>query len=176
VRGVGRVQYVESLKAYRVFVMVYGKEADEASISLEIYDPVLKETFTLDPVAFTADATRGTPAEPVLLGAMTDAYRAAQEAQALPTTYTLSQNYPNPFNPETVIQYQVAQPTAVKIDIFNIRGQKVHTLVNELQPAGTYNAVWRGVNDAGLPVATGVYIYRMRAGEFVSVRKMLFLK
>jgi hypothetical protein len=98
------------------------------------------------------------------------------EDENLPLVFRLNQNYPNPFNPETVIQYAIAKPTEVKIEIFNIRGQKVRTLVNELQPAGTYNAVWRGVNEAGLPVATGVYVYRMRAGEFVSVKKMLFLK
>jgi flagellar hook assembly protein FlgD len=60
--------------------------------------------------------------------------------------------------------------------IYNLLGQKVKTLVNEVQKAGYYRVVWDGKDDAGRPVATGVYIYRIQAGSFVEVRKMLMTK
>ena len=94
----------------------------------------------------------------------------------VPFTFDLAQNYPNPFNPETSIRYQLAAKSQVKIEIFNILGQRVRTLVNQVQPAGQYTAKWLGQNDAGVAVSTGVYIYQMKAGDFVKVQKMLFLK
>jgi len=94
----------------------------------------------------------------------------------VPFTFALEQNYPNPFNPATNISYQVAEMSEVKIEIFNILGQKVRTLVNTVQPPGVYKLQWRGVNDAGVPVSSGVYLYKMRAGDFHKVQKMLFLK
>ncbi|MFQ5674525.1 MAG: FlgD immunoglobulin-like domain containing protein [bacterium] len=96
--------------------------------------------------------------------------------EPVPFTFELSQNYPNPFNPETTIRYQVASPSEVKIQIYNILGQRVKTLVNAFQPTGAYTVQWRGTNDRGLPVSSGVYIYHMKASDFVQVKKMLFLK
>ncbi len=94
----------------------------------------------------------------------------------VPFTFDLAQNYPNPFNPETTIRYQLAEKNEVKIDIFNILGQRVRTLVNKVQPAGQYTVKWLGKNDNGAFVSTGVYIYQMKSGDFVKVQKMLFLK
>ncbi len=94
----------------------------------------------------------------------------------LPLTFGLDQNYPNPFNPETTILYRVAELGDVKINIFNILGQKVRSLVNQQQPPGSYRVIWNGQNDAGRQVSTGVYIYQMQAADFVQVQKMLFIK
>jgi hypothetical protein len=99
-----------------------------------------------------------------------------EEDKSLPLTFALAQNYPNPFNPETTIEFQIATLSDVKLEVFNVLGQKVRTLVNEATQPGRYKVTWRGVNDFGLPVASGVYVYQITAGEFVQVQKMLFLK
>ena len=95
---------------------------------------------------------------------------------ALPTEFNLAQNYPNPFNPETTIKYALPKSVDVEITIYNILGQKVKTLLNEPQKAGFKKAEWDGTNDYGLKVGSGVYICRLRAGDFVDQMKMVFLK
>jgi hypothetical protein len=94
----------------------------------------------------------------------------------IPGAYVLSQNYPNPFNPETRIAYHLPKTSAVLLEIFNIRGQSVRRLVNWEQSAGSYVITWNGLDETGRPVASGIYFYRLVAGEFREVRKMLLLK
>lgn len=88
----------------------------------------------------------------------------------------LFQNYPNPFNPSTTIKYSVARSGPVEIKIFNVRGQKVKTLINENKLPGAYRVSWDGRNEAGTQVASGVYFYRLRIGTFHSVKKLVLLK
>ncbi len=88
-----------------------------------------------------------------------------------PMSYQLDQNYPNPFNPTTVIQYSLPQASNVTLRVFNILGQEVATLVNAVEPAGTHRAI---VDGKGL--ASGVYIYRLQAGTFTDVKRMVLLK
>jgi hypothetical protein len=88
----------------------------------------------------------------------------------------LMQNYPNPFNPATTIEYSIASASPVEIVIFNVDGQKIRTLVSEVEMPGTYKAAWDGRNDRGASVASGIYFYRMKAGTFDSVKKMLLLR
>lgn len=95
---------------------------------------------------------------------------------SLPTEFNLAQNYPNPFNPATTIKYALPKSVDVEITIYNILGQKVKTLLNEPQKAGFKKAEWDGTNDYGLKVGSGVYIYRLRADDFVAQMKMVFLK
>ena len=90
--------------------------------------------------------------------------------------YDLAQNYPNPFNPTTTIKYQLPQTTDIKIAIYNINGQLVKTIVDEKQNAGNHSVVWNGRNDAGIQVATGVYLMRMKAEDFSKTRKMILIK
>ena len=95
----------------------------------------------------------------------------------VPLEYSLSQNYPNPFNPSTNINYQLKELSTVSLEIFNILGQKVIALIdNQLQNPGQYRVTWNGTNLSGNKVATGVYIYRITANNFVSSKKMLLLK
>ena len=91
----------------------------------------------------------------------------------LPIDFKLNQNYPNPFNPNTTVEYSVPTRVHVSIDVFNIAGQKVRTLVNQSKPAGTYRVIWDGRNDAGTTVATGVYLYRIQTGDHIETKKML---
>ncbi len=96
--------------------------------------------------------------------------------QVLPSLYVLGQNYPNPFNPTTTIEYSLPSQTKVTIEVFNVIGQKVRTLVNETMSAGSYQTEWNGTDDKGSSVSTGVYLYRLSAGEVVQMKKMLLLK
>ena len=95
----------------------------------------------------------------------------------IPTQYALYQNYPNPFNPSTTIKYDLPKETRVKLEIYDILGQRIKTLINnEQQTAGFYQLQWNGKNDFGVPVATGVYFYRIKADNFIKTKKMILLK
>ena len=98
------------------------------------------------------------------------------EDEEIPRTFALRQNVPNPFNPVTVIQYQLPSEAHVTIDVFNIAGKLVTTLVNEEQDAGVKVVTWDGRNGAGEKVASGIYMYRMQAGDHTSRKMMVLLK
>ncbi len=93
-----------------------------------------------------------------------------------PTAYALFQNYPNPFNPETRIDYQLPEKTNVTIEIFNLMAQKIRTILNREQAAGYHSVVWDCRDDSGKMMGSGVYLYRIKAGEFSKARKMLLMK
>ncbi len=93
-----------------------------------------------------------------------------------PSTYTLSQNYPNPFNPVTQIRFGLPRGERVRIDIYNIHGQRVRHLVDADYQAGYHVAQWDSRDDAGKNVASGLYLYRFTAGAFTQTQKMLLLK
>ncbi len=93
------------------------------------------------------------------------------KGQNNPTSFSLSQNYPNPFNPSTVISYQLPLRSYVTLKIYDILGREVATLVNEVKNAGSYSITFNASN-----LATGIYFYRLQAGSFVQVRKMILLK
>ncbi len=88
----------------------------------------------------------------------------------------LFQNYPNPFNPSTTIEYSLEGTGAARIVIFGVDGRRIRTLEGGVKPAGIYRAVWDGKNDRGQSVATGIYFYRLEAGRFAAVKKMLLLR
>jgi len=95
---------------------------------------------------------------------------------SLPQSFELSQNWPNPFNSTTVIYYALPKAAHVSLQLFNVRGQLIRVLVNSHKSAGRYQAVWDGKDDSGRVVASGVYIYRLHAGEDSEVKKMALLK
>lgn len=94
----------------------------------------------------------------------------------MPLTFELKQNYPNPFNPSTVISYQIPQSDFVRLEVFNSLGEKVRTLVNENQEIGYYQIQWDGKNESGNQMSSGIYLYRLSAGNYVSVMKMVLLR
>ncbi len=99
-----------------------------------------------------------------------------EDIATLPTEFLVAQNYPNPFNPSTTIRYALPKRADVNVSVFNLLGQRVATLVNRNQPAGEYTAVWNGSDASGRPVASGIYFYRVRAGDEIQTRKMMLLK
>jgi hypothetical protein len=100
----------------------------------------------------------------------------AVKVREIPSDFSLSQNYPNPFNPTTTIKYAISADARVSLVVYNILGQAVKTLVDVDQEAGFYTAKWDGTNDFGSKVSSGIYIYRITAGKFVSTIKMNLLK
>lgn len=97
----------------------------------------------------------------------------------LPVGFNLAQNYPNPFNPSTLINYTIPQASRseiVTLNIFNVQGRKVKSLVNIRQSPGTHNVRWDGTDEAGRRLASGVYVYRLEAGNFVDMKKMVFVR
>jgi hypothetical protein len=98
------------------------------------------------------------------------------ESAELPISFALRQNSPNPFNPTTMIAYDLPAASQVRLEVFNILGQKVNTLVDEFQEAGSHSVVWNGVDNHGSAVASGVYFYRISAGANNAVKKMMMLK
>ncbi len=97
-------------------------------------------------------------------------------APSLPMHFALFQNTPNPFNPLTTIGYALAEATTVRLTVHNILGQTVCVLVDSDQSAGFQTAFWDGTDDHGKPVSSGVYFYRLEAGSFVEIRKMIKLQ
>jgi hypothetical protein len=90
---------------------------------------------------------------------------------SLPLTFSLEQNYPNPFNPKTSISYQLSAVRPVTLKVYDLLGREVAILVNEVQRPGAYTVQFDGSN-----LASGVYYYRLVAGEFVQTKRLLLLK
>jgi hypothetical protein len=94
----------------------------------------------------------------------------------MPSQFSLNQNYPNPFNPQTKLEFTLSKGCHVRLDIYNILGKRIRTLINEHQTAGYKRVSWDGKDDNGYEVPTGVYFYRIKAGEFTQAKKMILLK
>jgi hypothetical protein len=85
-------------------------------------------------------------------------------------------NYPNPFNPTTTIKFNLPEASAASLEIYNLKGQKVRTLLDDDLAKGSYSPVWNGLDDNLQPVSSGVYLYRLKAGDMVQTRKMMLMK
>jgi hypothetical protein len=117
-------------------------------------------------------------ASPCPTGGITKEFQdfAENDASIVPGEFMLYPNRPNPFNPSTIIAYAVPEESHVRITVVNILGQKVATLVDENKSPGMYETTWNSTDDNGVRVSSGIYLYRMEAGDFVQTRKMIFMK
>ena len=131
----------------------------------------------------------GTSMDPELLNVVCDypsesnpvvvstAVVAIDENQTIPDKFALHQNYPNPFNPSTQISFDIPQGSEhVILNIYNIRGQNVNTLVNEVMSPGKYTMEWNASDEMGNPVSSGIYFYELRSQSFTSRKKMLLIR
>jgi len=100
----------------------------------------------------------------------------ASQISELPPVSTLFQNYPNPFNPSTSIAYELADDGMISLDIYNIKGQKVRTLINGYQPCGRHSLAWDGKDDHGKAVASGIYSYLLNTKDASACKKMILMK
>ncbi|NQV41359.1 MAG: carboxypeptidase regulatory-like domain-containing protein [Candidatus Marinimicrobia bacterium] len=98
------------------------------------------------------------------------------DAEMIPTAYGLSQNYPNPFNPTTSIEFALPEASEVSLEIYNLLGQKVRTLVNGYVPAGYINTSWDGMDQNGKEISSGTYIYRLQTADQTFSKKMVLMK
>jgi len=99
-----------------------------------------------------------------------------KELPGTPTEFALNQNYPNPFNPSTSIRFSVPKEGRVKIEVYNVAGSLVKTVLDEAVRVGNKEVVWDGTNSSGSKVASGMYLYRLQSDNFVAVKKMIMLK
>ncbi|MCB5270490.1 MAG: carboxypeptidase regulatory-like domain-containing protein [Candidatus Cloacimonetes bacterium] len=126
------------------------------------------ETFTVENVVISADqnTTLNISLEPV-----------AAEDELSPVTATaLKGNSPNPFNPTTTIYYDILEPCSVQVDVYNVKGQKVHSLLNEVKNSGRHSIAFEARDDSGRALSSGVYFYRFTAGKYRATRKMLLME
>ena len=98
------------------------------------------------------------------------------EIVQIPSKFVLYQNYPNPFNPATTIRFDLPKESHVEIAIYNVMGQKVATLTDKDFSAGSHQVLWDGKNDMGQAVSSGIYLCRIKAGEFKGLRKLVLVR
>jgi len=98
-----------------------------------------------------------------------------EEIAEIPQHYALRQNYPNPCNPTTMIEFDVPEDRHVEIAIFNLRGEVISELINRDMSAGSYKMLWNGRDHSGKSVSSGLYFYRMTAGDFTATKKLIFV-
>ena len=126
----------------------------------------LRGTFYLDEIRLVAARYSGE----------ITAVREEEDRSSAPRAFALDPNYPNPFNSSTTIRYRLAEPGRVRLEIFDVQGQKVKTLADGYAGLGVYQVEWDGADASGKPVATGVYLARLQKGSISLVHKMLLLK
>ncbi|MCH7722724.1 MAG: T9SS type A sorting domain-containing protein, partial [Bacteroidetes bacterium] len=93
------------------------------------------------------------------------------EVELIPEQYALFQNYPNPFNPTTILKYQILELSFITLTVYDVKGNEIATLVNKEKPAGSYAVEF---NATGLP--SGIYFYKLQAGNFVEIKKLVLMK
>jgi hypothetical protein len=103
-------------------------------------------------------------------------YYLSTVGEDIPTEFALHENYPNPFNPTTTLRFDLPKVSDVTLTIYNMLGQKIKTFNMNDTPAGYHSIKWDATNDYGDPVGAGVYLYQLRANEFVKTKKMVLLK
>lgn len=104
------------------------------------------------------------------------AVKITAEKPSIPKKYALYENYPNPFNPETTLQFDLPENSYVRLEIYNLLGQRIATLVDSHRPAGEYTQIWDGKDQRGNAVASGIYFYKLTAGDFVQIKKMVLAR
>ncbi|MFQ5825324.1 MAG: T9SS type A sorting domain-containing protein, partial [bacterium] len=140
-----------------------------------------KDFYSLIPInnnSFTVQLDKEFPKRrlKIILGTKDYAEHNEDGIPLIPLQFSLEQNYPNPFNPETTIRYQISKRSRVILEIYNVLGQKVRTLINNEQNPSAYSVQWDGLDDAGHLVSSGVYIYHLNAGEFTASRKLALIR
>jgi len=147
--------------------------AGHEPIELRAYSPASNTAYSVDEgLTFEANSALGSVRAPVKLNANTIVTKDA----GVPKSYQLSQNYPNPFNAGTVISYYLAHTGTVKLDVFDVLGRTVRVLIDESQPEGNHQITWDGRDQTGEAIASGVYFYRLVAGDRAITKKMVVVK
>ena len=160
--------YLRPLENYNVYLdgdMV----GDTTDLMYQLNDLVIGETYT---AGVSANYTEGESG----IVEFEFTYNPSGNDGEITGVNALIGNYPNPFNPECKIAFALAENAEVTLSIYNVRGQRIRTLVNEAMTSGTHDVIWNGTDDRGASVASGVYYYKMDSGKFTSSKKMVLMK
>ncbi|MEJ2193253.1 MAG: aryl-sulfate sulfotransferase [Ignavibacteriaceae bacterium] len=157
--------------AYSVLTKVPFVLPSYGNVPVQIMFKPVEDGYFKDVLHIRSDTETSRVAQLVVLTGRADSTISSVDNQTIVSAYRLEQNYPNPFNPVTTIQYQIPQAIRVTLIIYDVLGRYVETLVNEEKPAGTYKIKF---NASQLP--SGIYFYRIRAGNYSDVKKFLLLK
>jgi subtilisin family serine protease len=156
------------------FAPALGDVDGNGNINLAVSNIVSMNLIDLKRPAYSAWIMhRGNPGR---TGDMFNALTDNEEQDVAVVNNSLLGNYPNPFNPETTISFTLKNPGHVTLDIFNLKGQKVKTLINEYKASGRHDIVWNGTDQNNSNVASGIYFYKMRNGKYSSTKKMILMK
>lgn len=146
-------------------------EWEEADFDLSAYTGSIQIRFVFasSPTMYTME---GWYIDDIQIITVTD----SENEEIIPLKTQLLDNYPNPFNPQTRIDFQLSENQKVELDVYNIKGQKIKSLVSDFLPAGNYNFLWKGNDDNGNKVSSGIYFYQMKTRDKTYCKKMLMLK
>ena len=148
----------------------YQEDGDPVTVQWPMHENL---SFTINSPAATASETGGPVGDP-RWGVFNNVD--VEDENVLPEALTLHQNYPNPFNPSTEIAFTLAERSAVRLTIYNVLGQVVRTLTNDVMAPGTHSFTWDGQNSLGAAVPSGVYLYSLDTGDQVLSKKMTLIK
>ncbi|HID94699.1 MAG TPA: T9SS type A sorting domain-containing protein [Candidatus Latescibacteria bacterium] len=163
-------------------VILFDFRAEDPQIEYtDAYEAVVTENFALMYVWKQGDPLLGEGEEREVVFTATGPIVTAVEEQHFvdtvsPSTFVLLQNYPNPFNSQTVISYRLSDETHVILRVYDVNGRLVRTLVDGEQSPGYHTLAWNAKDESGVEVASGVYLYRLRAGGLSSTRRMVLLR
>jgi hypothetical protein len=145
---------------------------------LFVLDLDRQERISTDEMAFALQLNRDLPVRhlSVMIGTEQFAQQNPDGIPLIPIEFALEQNYPNPFNPETTIQYRLSKTGAVRLQLFNLLGQEIRTLVDEEQDAGAHTVTWDGTDNTGRAAASGVYVYRLTSAGTMATRKLVLIR
>ncbi|HET9952324.1 MAG TPA: choice-of-anchor D domain-containing protein [Candidatus Eisenbacteria bacterium] len=125
---------------------------------------------------FDRDGVMGYDSSDETFGMVNSITSVEETSSSLPATHALYQNSPNPFNPSTVIRFDLPEAGAVSLEVFQVDGRKVRTLVHAPRPAGRHQVIWDGRDERGREVGSGVYLYRVKAGAYEASKRMILVK
>jgi hypothetical protein len=163
---------VNSGISYMYYTMV---DTNDALVSLGNFRPMRLAIVGDNALAVQSVNTTGNPTMYVVEWGPS-AVISVQGESSLPTDYRLKSNYPNPFNPATMIQYDLKETGNVSINIFNIKGQLIRTLVNEMKESGSHQRIWDGKTNSGISATTGIYLAVMQVNDFRTSIKVTLMK
>ena len=173
-RGMAQPIYLSAMDRYVAFLMIYSNLVSGETVEFQAFVPGVRAVYNVaEAITYEADGSVGSIGKPLILSTEGIAFEVTDN---IPTRYSLSQNYPNPFNPMTTIEYGLPEQSHATIEVFNVLGQRVRTLVSTIQPAGRHRVVWDGKDHQGKDVGSGIYFYRLQAGAFSESKKMVILK
>lgn len=174
--AVWKMQLSATLPGRNVRIVLHASGALPESFEIHILDEDDFSPVPLEGGAFEVRSGEGVRTFSLIIGTRAFAERVGGGIPLIPVDFVLEQNYPNPFNPATTIRYSLGKRSIVTLEIFDVLGRKVTTLVQAEQLTGTHTVIWDGTMASGTQAASGVYLYRLQAGDLRASKKLLLMR